>query len=96
MGKRFHFLLYYCIYYFFQDRDLIYAYFLYYNLRKPTSEKLNDPNLWKPYSTKNNIHLQIGNIDNNTDPTVTISNFIERNRMNFWEKNYKNLRSPAN
>ncbi|XP_043475410.1 esterase FE4-like [Leptopilina heterotoma] len=55
---------------------------------KPTSDKLNKPDIWKPYNIENNIHLQIGNINNNMDPTITLSNSFYSKRMNFWQTKY--------
>ncbi|XP_043470033.1 venom carboxylesterase-6-like isoform X1 [Leptopilina heterotoma] len=55
---------------------------------KPTSSKLTPPDLWKPYDVQKNTHLQIGNIDNNTDPKITLSNSFYTKRMNFWKTMY--------
>ena len=53
---------------------------------KPTTSRWNDPNIWLPY-TENNSFLQIGNIQNNSDPSVTLDNKFFTNRMNFWREN---------
>lgn len=55
---------------------------------KPTSSKLNPPDLWKPYDVQKNTHLQIGNINNHTDPKITLSNSFYTKRMNFWKTMY--------
>ncbi|XP_043476975.1 esterase FE4-like [Leptopilina heterotoma] len=54
---------------------------------KPTSALLQDSNLWQPY-VENNGFLQIGNILNNTDPTVKMDNNYFSSRLNFWRENF--------
>ncbi|XP_051164616.1 juvenile hormone esterase-like [Leptopilina boulardi] len=53
----------------------------------PTSGKLADSNMWKPYSTANNF-LQIGNVLNNTEPSVTLQDDYYTDRMNLWKNNF--------
>ena len=48
---------------------------------------LDDPDMWVPYTADNQTHLQIGNITNNTDPNVSLSNIFYPERMNFWKEN---------
>ncbi|XP_043476976.1 juvenile hormone esterase-like [Leptopilina heterotoma] len=54
---------------------------------KPTSGSLENPNIWKPYQ-ENNSFLQIGNINNHFEPSVTLENVYFPERMNFWKKNF--------
>ncbi|XP_033228530.1 esterase E4-like [Belonocnema kinseyi] len=54
---------------------------------KPTSDQLDDPNLWLPYA-KNRSFLQIGNMLNNTDPAVTLEQNYFTPRMEFWKKQF--------
>ncbi|XP_051154447.1 uncharacterized protein LOC127277388 [Leptopilina boulardi] len=54
---------------------------------KPTSNELPNSNLWQPYSSITNAHIQIGNINNNKDPTMSMSNSYYTERINFWRKN---------
>ncbi|XP_033227660.1 bile salt-activated lipase-like [Belonocnema kinseyi] len=54
---------------------------------KPISSELRNPNIWLPFTTRNPVHLQIGDINNNTDSTVTLNNTFYMDRMNFWRKN---------
>lgn len=55
----------------------------------PTSKQLKTVNYWVPHNFKalDPIGLQIGNILNNTDPTVSQSYSYYTSRMNFWRKN---------
>lgn len=55
---------------------------------KPISNKLISPDIWKPYNIEKNAHLQIGNINNNTDPSITLSNSFYPKRMNFWQTKF--------
>ncbi|XP_033228892.1 uncharacterized protein LOC117180505 [Belonocnema kinseyi] len=54
----------------------------------PTSRQLTTVNCWVPYNFKaqDPIFLQIGNILNNADPTVSQSHNYYASRMNFWRK----------
>lgn len=69
----------------FNFSDNLYIFFSIF--RKPTSMHLENPNMWKPYQ-ENNSFLQIGNIKNNFEPTVTVENNYLPNRMNFWKANF--------
>ncbi|XP_043467739.1 esterase FE4-like [Leptopilina heterotoma] len=55
--------------------------------RVPVSSVLTNSNLWSPYTIQNPVHIQIGNIRNNKDPSVTLSNNYYTQRMNFWRNN---------
>ncbi|XP_043467862.1 juvenile hormone esterase-like [Leptopilina heterotoma] len=52
----------------------------------PTSKYLDPPNLWKPYNTKSNPYLQIGDEDDNLKPSVKLSSNFLSNKMDFWKK----------
>ncbi|XP_043467737.1 juvenile hormone esterase-like [Leptopilina heterotoma] len=54
---------------------------------KPTSSELSNSNLWEQFSPNTTAHIQIGNIRNNSDPTVTMSNNYFKKRVNFWRQN---------
>lgn len=55
--------------------------------RKPTSTELSNSNLWESFSPQTTAHIQIGNIRNNTDPSVTMSDNYFTERVNFWREN---------
>lgn len=55
--------------------------------RKPISNELLNPNLWQAYSPSTTAHIQIGNVRNNRDPTVSMSKKYFTERINFWKKN---------
>ncbi|XP_033207293.1 esterase FE4-like isoform X3 [Belonocnema kinseyi] len=52
---------------------------------KPTSSVSSD--IWLPYTTQNKGYFQIGNIENDKDPTMRMSYEFYTDRMNFWMKN---------
>ncbi|XP_043467864.1 juvenile hormone esterase-like [Leptopilina heterotoma] len=54
---------------------------------KPTSNELLNSNLWQAYSPSTTAHIQIGNVRNNRDPTVSMSKNYFTERINFWRKN---------
>ena len=58
-----------------------------YLFSKPTSDGLDDPDLWQPYNT-NSSFLQIGNITNKWDPSITLERNFFSDRMHFWKKNF--------
>ncbi|XP_033228941.1 esterase FE4-like [Belonocnema kinseyi] len=58
---------------------------------KPSSEHLAIIDLWEPYQRSKSF-LQIGNISNNTDPSVTLRQDYFTDRMNFWKENFPLLK----
>ncbi|XP_043476973.1 esterase FE4-like [Leptopilina heterotoma] len=51
----------------------------------PKSHQINNPHLWQPYK-QCQAHLRIGDINNNTIPSVTLQRQFYPDAMNFWKK----------
>ena len=51
------------------------------------SKQFKNDDFWVPFNSENHQFLQIGNINNHTDPSVSISDNYFTERMAFWNTN---------
>ncbi|XP_051167921.1 uncharacterized protein LOC127285784 [Leptopilina boulardi] len=54
---------------------------------KPSSNSLKNSNLWQQY-INNQSFLQIGNINDNMNPTITFENKFGTTRLDFWKQHF--------